>query len=127
VTAHPAPTIAALKTLPLDNPGRDREAGARDATPDTTRTDGVRVAAVRALVAPAVLREELPVTESVETLVETAPSSSTCGRRDTGPTSSSGARSAPARPRARAAASSRAGCHARSAPRTAPMAVCTPA
>ena len=39
-------------------------------TLDTTRIDDVRIAAVRALVAPAVLLEELPVTPAVETLVE---------------------------------------------------------
>ncbi len=56
----------------LDDPRHDREAGARDATLDTTRIDDVRIAAVRALVAPAVLLEELPVTAAVEALVETA-------------------------------------------------------
>jgi 3-deoxy-7-phosphoheptulonate synthase len=40
-------------------------------TLDTTRIDDVRIAAVRALVAPAVLLEELPVTEAIEALVET--------------------------------------------------------
>ncbi len=56
----------------IDDPRHDREAGARDATLDTTRIDDVRIAAVRALVAPAVLLEELPVTAAVESLVETA-------------------------------------------------------
>ena len=54
----------------IDDPTRDREAGSRDATLDTTRIDDVRIAAVRALVAPAVLFEELPVTPEVESLVE---------------------------------------------------------
>jgi 3-deoxy-7-phosphoheptulonate synthase len=40
-------------------------------TLDTTRIDDVRIAAVRALVAPAVLLEELPVTAEIEALVET--------------------------------------------------------
>jgi 3-deoxy-7-phosphoheptulonate synthase len=40
-------------------------------TLDTTRIDDVRIAAVRALVSPAVLLEELPVTPPVEALVET--------------------------------------------------------
>ena len=53
-----------------DAPRHDREAGARDATLDTTRIDDVRIAAVRALVSPAVLLEELPVTAEVEALVE---------------------------------------------------------
>ena len=40
------------------------------ATLDTTRIDDVRIGAVRALVSPAVLLEELPVTAEVEVLVE---------------------------------------------------------
>ena len=39
-------------------------------TLDTTRIDDVRIAAVRALVSPAVLEEELPVTPAIEDLVE---------------------------------------------------------
>jgi 3-deoxy-7-phosphoheptulonate synthase len=58
-------------TPPIDDPSRDREAGLRDATLDTTRIDDVRIAAVRALVSPAVLLEELPVTPAVEAIVET--------------------------------------------------------
>ena len=54
----------------IDDPTHDREAGTVDATLDTTRIDDVRIAAVRALVAPAVLLEELPVTPEVESLVE---------------------------------------------------------
>jgi 3-deoxy-7-phosphoheptulonate synthase len=42
----------------------------QQATLDTTRIDDVRIAAVRALVSPAVLLEELPVTPEVEALVE---------------------------------------------------------
>jgi 3-deoxy-7-phosphoheptulonate synthase len=57
-------------TITIDDPRHDREAGHRDATLDTTRIDDVRIAAVRALVAPAVLLEELPVTPAVEALVE---------------------------------------------------------
>ena len=49
-------------------PHADREVGA---THDTTRIDDVRIAAVRALVSPAVLLEELPATPEVERLVET--------------------------------------------------------
>jgi len=56
----------------IDDPRHDREAGHRDATLDTTRIDDVRIAAVRALVAPAVLLEELPVTAAVEARVESA-------------------------------------------------------
>jgi 3-deoxy-7-phosphoheptulonate synthase len=39
-------------------------------TLDTTRIDDVRIAAVRALVSPAVLLEEVPVTPAIEDLVE---------------------------------------------------------
>ncbi len=60
-----------MVTPAIDDPRHDREAGHRDATLDTTRIDDVRIAAVRALVAPAVLLEELPVTPAVEALVET--------------------------------------------------------
>ncbi len=54
----------------IDDPRHDREAGVRDATLDTTRIDDTRIAAVRALVSPAVLLEELPVTPAIEALVE---------------------------------------------------------
>jgi 3-deoxy-7-phosphoheptulonate synthase len=61
----------------LDDPRHDREAGVRDGfgpggagTLDTTRIDDVRIGAVRALVSPAVLLEELPVTAEVEAVVE---------------------------------------------------------
>jgi 3-deoxy-7-phosphoheptulonate synthase len=47
------------------------EALARDVTQDTTRIDDVRIGAVRALVSPAVLLEDLPVTPAIEQLVET--------------------------------------------------------
>ena len=40
-------------------------------THDSTRIDDTRIAAVRALVSPAVLLEELPVTPAIESLVET--------------------------------------------------------
>ena len=42
----------------------------QQATLDTTRIDDVRIAAVRALVSPALLLEDLPVTPEVEALVE---------------------------------------------------------
>jgi 3-deoxy-7-phosphoheptulonate synthase len=54
----------------IDDPTRDREAGSRDATQDTTRIDDVRIAAVRPLVTPALLQEELPVPAAVQELVE---------------------------------------------------------
>ena len=55
----------------IDAPRHDREAGAKDATLDTTRIDDTRIAAVRALVSPAVLLEEQPVTPAIEAVVET--------------------------------------------------------
>ena len=57
-------------TPAIDDPRHDREAGSRDATLDTTRIDDVRIGAVRALVSPAVLLEDLPVTAAVEDVVE---------------------------------------------------------
>ena len=54
----------------LDDPRHDREAGSAEPTLDTTRIDDTRIAAVRALVSPAVLLEELPVTAEIEALVE---------------------------------------------------------
>ncbi|MBI5258982.1 MAG: 3-deoxy-7-phosphoheptulonate synthase [Burkholderiales bacterium] len=58
----------------IDDFRHDHEAGAAgkpgDATLDTTRIDDTRIAAVRALVSPAVLLEELPVTPAIEALVE---------------------------------------------------------
>ena len=59
----------------LDLLQHDRETGRlgemTDATLDTTRIDDTRIKAVRALVSPAVLLEELPVTAAIEALVET--------------------------------------------------------
>jgi 3-deoxy-7-phosphoheptulonate synthase len=58
----------------IDDHRHDHEAGVSapegDATLDTTRIDDTRIAAVRALVSPAVLLDELPVTAEVEALVE---------------------------------------------------------
>lgn len=54
----------------IDDPTHDREAGAADGTLDTTRIDDTRIGAVRALISPAVLLEELPVTAAVEAVVE---------------------------------------------------------
>jgi 3-deoxy-7-phosphoheptulonate synthase len=54
----------------LDDPAHDREVGARDETLDTTRIDDTRIRAVRPLVSPAVVLEELPVTQAVERVVE---------------------------------------------------------
>ena len=44
----------------IDDPTHDHEAGALDGTLDTTRIDDTRIKAVRALVSPALLLEELP-------------------------------------------------------------------
>ncbi|MDH5339639.1 MAG: 3-deoxy-7-phosphoheptulonate synthase, partial [Rubrivivax sp.] len=57
-------------TQPFDDPAHDREAGSREATLDLTRIDDVRIGAVRALVSPAVLLEDLPVTAAIEDVVE---------------------------------------------------------
>lgn len=56
----------------LDDPAHDREVGARDETLDTTRIDDTRIGAVRPLVSPAIVLEELPVTQAVEAVVESA-------------------------------------------------------
>lgn len=54
----------------IDNPLHDQEVGSADATQDTTRIDDVRIGAVRPLISPALLQDELPVPPSVQTLVE---------------------------------------------------------
>src|SRR3984893_16932211 len=54
----------------LDNPYHDQEAGPADSTQDTTRIDDVRIGAVRPLISPALLQDDLPVPLSVQTLVE---------------------------------------------------------
>ncbi|MFN4115630.1 MAG: 3-deoxy-7-phosphoheptulonate synthase, partial [Inhella sp.] len=54
----------------LDDPKHDREAGSLDATEDSTRTDDTRIRAVRPLISPALLLDELPVPERGLSLVE---------------------------------------------------------
>lgn len=54
----------------IDNPSHDREVGEADATQDTTRIDDVRIGAVRPLISPALLQDELPVPPAVQALVE---------------------------------------------------------
>jgi 3-deoxy-7-phosphoheptulonate synthase len=54
----------------IDNPSHDREVGVADETQDTTRIDDVRIGAVRPLISPALLQDELPVPLAVQTLVE---------------------------------------------------------
>ncbi|RDU98776.1 3-deoxy-7-phosphoheptulonate synthase [Trinickia dinghuensis] len=54
----------------IDNPSQDREVGVADATQDTTRIDDVRIGAVRPLISPALLQDEMPVPPDVQTLVE---------------------------------------------------------
>jgi 3-deoxy-7-phosphoheptulonate synthase len=54
----------------IDNPLHDREVGVADATQDTTRIDDTRIGAVRPLISPALLQDELPVPPTVQTLVE---------------------------------------------------------
>jgi 3-deoxy-7-phosphoheptulonate synthase len=61
---------------PFDDPQHarrlDHESGSRDATHDTTRTDDTRIGAVRALISPALLLEELPIPDATLELVEQA-------------------------------------------------------
>jgi 3-deoxy-7-phosphoheptulonate synthase len=54
----------------IDNPQRDQEVGLADSTQDTTRIDDVRIGAVRPLISPALLLDELPVPTTVQSLVE---------------------------------------------------------
>jgi 3-deoxy-7-phosphoheptulonate synthase len=56
----------------LDNPAQDREIGSRDETRDTTRTDDTRIGAVRPLISPALLLDELPLPDASLELVEKA-------------------------------------------------------
>ena len=54
----------------IDNPLMDHEVGVADSTEDSTRIDDVRIGAVRPLISPALLQDELPVPSDVLTLVE---------------------------------------------------------
>jgi 3-deoxy-7-phosphoheptulonate synthase len=54
----------------FDNPLHDQEVGSADATRDATRIDDVRIGAVRPLISPALLQDELPVPDEVQSLVE---------------------------------------------------------
>jgi 3-deoxy-7-phosphoheptulonate synthase len=54
----------------IDDAQHDREAGSRDSTEDTTRIDDVRIGAVRPLISPALLIDELPVHEAELALIE---------------------------------------------------------
>jgi 3-deoxy-7-phosphoheptulonate synthase len=65
----PIPKTEEAPMPAIDDYRHDHEAGGAS-TLDTTRIDDVRIAAVRALVSPAVLLEELPVTAEIEALVE---------------------------------------------------------
>jgi 3-deoxy-7-phosphoheptulonate synthase len=58
------------RAMPLDDPFHDHEAGRRGGTQDTTRIDDVRIAAVRPLISPALLLDELPVPDGVQAIVE---------------------------------------------------------
>jgi len=55
---------------PFDDPSHDREVGQRNSTRDTTRIDDTRIEAVRPLITPALLMEELPSSEATLALVE---------------------------------------------------------
>ncbi|SIT78385.1 MULTISPECIES: 3-deoxy-7-phosphoheptulonate synthase [Burkholderiaceae] len=54
----------------IDNLSHAQEVGVVDATQDTTRIDDVRIGAVRPLISPALLLDELPAPASVQQLVE---------------------------------------------------------
>jgi 3-deoxy-7-phosphoheptulonate synthase len=56
----------------IDNPLHDLEVGVADTTQDTTRIDDVRIGAVRPLISPALLQDELPVAPAIQALVETS-------------------------------------------------------
>jgi 3-deoxy-7-phosphoheptulonate synthase len=56
----------------IDDPLHDKEVGVADATQDTTRIDDVRIGAVRPLISPALLLDELPVSPEVQAHVETS-------------------------------------------------------
>ncbi|MFP6560151.1 3-deoxy-7-phosphoheptulonate synthase [Paraburkholderia sp. B3] len=56
----------------IDNPQHDQEVGVADATEDPTRIDDTRIGAVRPLISPALLLDELPVPPQTQTLVETS-------------------------------------------------------
>ena len=56
----------------IDDPLHDREVGNADSTQDLTRIDDVRIRAVRPLIAPALLLDELPIPAPVQALVEQA-------------------------------------------------------
>lgn len=56
----------------LDDHKHDREVGSLDATQDSTRTDDTRIGAVRPLISPALLLDELPVPAASLDLVERA-------------------------------------------------------
>ncbi|MBB3292903.1 3-deoxy-7-phosphoheptulonate synthase [Mitsuaria sp. BK045] len=56
----------------LDHPQHDREVGSADSTRDATRTDDTRIDAVRPLISPALLLDELPLPEASLEVVETA-------------------------------------------------------
>ncbi|GAB3331219.1 3-deoxy-7-phosphoheptulonate synthase [Bordetella tumulicola] len=57
---------------PSNTPLYDRDAGEPGATQDTTRINDVRIDAVRPLISPALLQDELPIPDSTLALVEDA-------------------------------------------------------
>ncbi|MVW78769.1 3-deoxy-7-phosphoheptulonate synthase [Bordetella sp. 02P26C-1] len=57
---------------PIEPTTRDREVVSADSTLDTTRIDDVRIGAVRPLISPALLQDELPIPPATLALVEDA-------------------------------------------------------
>ncbi len=57
----------------IDDPVHDHEVGSvDDTTHDTTRIDDTRIRAVRPLISPALLQDELPVPDAVQSLIESS-------------------------------------------------------
>ncbi len=54
----------------IDDPLHDREVGLADSTQDTTRIDDVRISAVRPLISPALLQDELPASPAIQASIE---------------------------------------------------------
>ena len=67
---HPGLNAAPAAPADLADLRLDREVGPRHATLDTTRTDDLRIGAVRPLITPALLQERVPATDELLARVE---------------------------------------------------------
>ena len=70
IAIPPFPLLLETAVSRIDDALHDREVGQADATLDTTRIDDVRISAVRPLISPALLQDELPISANVQALVE---------------------------------------------------------